>query len=333
MRKFVMFALLAIREGFTGSFGPVFTASLEKPVGFAWYDLEHFEAEVEGSPDVRPMIRSELNFPLDPFRLVVGMSSSRGADSAGRGGLRTGVQAWSAVGPAFFRMRDEDWTGARSDGDAGQSSQVLVKVSDTYSRSETFQFGGSFHRELGGFRFLGIPWAAGIGLGGSYYAYEVFGFEGKQRDSDGDWMQVEYPGSIKVLTYRTWAVRSVIGLRPRDRLLGWEWESWIHPLLHTRAFDDHILRMKDIEMECWGAGAVLEASLPTGRRLGPGGQVPRFAPYLRAEMERTWGNMTQTYYADSPDSPEDETGRSLGGINTSVGHWLVAAGLRLNLGP
>ncbi len=59
-------------------------------------------------------------------------------------------------------------------------------------------------------------------------------------------------------------------------------------------------------------------------------QVPSMVPYLRMEMDRAWGNMKQTYYADSQDTPDDETGQSVKGIRTTVSHWLVSAGFRYN---
>lgn len=308
-----------------------FFLSVEKPVGFAWYDLEHSGPDTTVNDiTTRPMIRSELNFPLDPFRIVLGLASwrSAGGDSLAR--LRTGVHFWSSISPAFFRMRDEDWVGVNASG-AVTRSQALVKFSDTYSSVESYLMGGGVRREFAVLRVLGAPAVIGLGLEGSRFSFEVFGLEGRQRDPENPgWVEVALPGSLKVGTYMTYTLRTSVDLRLRDPLLGLRWESRLHPLSFSHSFDDHILRKKHIEMDCWGAGGALEASLPLGSR-SPS-RASSLAPYLRMELDRSWGNMMQTYYADSPDTPEDETGRSTKGLRTTVNHWLISAGFRYGLG-
>lgn len=311
--------------------GVRFSVSVEKPVGFAWYDLEAFgtwdenvEEDVSG---FRPMVRSELNYPLDPFRVDLGLSAFRPGGNAGGAGLKTELRVWSSAGPAWMRMRDEDWVGASEEGKVSRSD-ALVKFSDTYSDAKTWQLGGWIHRELGVVRILGAPVAAGLGVGATYLDYRIFGAEGKQLDEGGNWVSVGLPSDLKVLTYASFTARLLAGFRLLEPVLGLRWEGRLHPLTYTRSLDDHILRMKEIGMETWGVGGAIEASLPLARA----GKPPRLAPYLRAELDRSWGKMTQTYYADSGDTPEDETGTSHKGIRTTVNHWLLAAGIRLDFG-
>lgn len=296
--------------------------SAEKPFGFAWYDLEHFgpDTTFEGSK-VRPMIRSELNFPLDPVRLNLGLESWREGRGPGTG-LRTEVHAWASVGPAWFRMRDEDWMGASANRNA-TSSSALFKISDTRSKAEGRLFGGGFNRELGELGLFGIRWALGLGLDGSLYRYSILGYEGRQRSGDGEnpWVEVSHTEDEEVLTYKTFSARAPVSIRSLSPLLGLGWEARLHPL-YSRSEDDHVLRMKRVTMDCFGIGGALEASRP----IGP------LAPWVRMEMDQAWGKMKQTYYADSPDSPEDETGTSMRGISTSTGQWLISAGLRASFG-
>ena len=332
MRRAVIAVILCFlaKDAASGE-GVRFSISAEKPLGFAWYDLEGFgpKETVEGT-EARPMIRSELNYPLDPFRLDLGLSAYRLGGGDGRTGLRTELRLWTSAGPAWMRMRDEDWLGVSAENNTSRSN-ALMKFSDTYSDAETWQLGGWFHRELAVITLLGTPVAAGLGAGATYLDYRIFGAEGKQLDENGEWVRVELPASLKVLTYATFSARAIAGFRVLEPILGLRWEGRLHPLTYSRSLDDHILRKKEIEMETWGVGGVVEAFLPLGGRAGASGRM-RMSPYLRAELDRSWGKMVQTYYADSDDTPDDETGTSHKGIGTTVNHWLVAAGMRLEFG-
>jgi hypothetical protein len=293
---------------------------VEKPFGYAWYDLESNVPDSAYTGPGRPMIRSQLDFPMDPFRLALGWSRAGEGGSGDIAVLGASAQAWISLGPGFFRMRDEDWAGSHSTGGSGGTS-VLEKFSDTYSRVEALLFGGEAAREVASFAFLAEPFAFGVGAGGSRYAYEVFGLEGRQLSGAGpSWVSVTAPDDLKVATYRTWTLRSFLSVRTRERLLGMEWKARLQPIAYSASVDDHILRKKRIEMSCWGTGGSLEA----GRR--PAGSY--WMPYARFELERSWGRMEQTYYADSPDTPENETGRSYSGIRTSVNAWLISLGIR-----
>lgn len=312
--------------------GPEFSFSLEKPIGFAWYDLEAYGTDPgQTAGSAKPMIRSELNFPLDPFRLALGIASTRPAGEGGTDGYLTELRLWSAVSPAFFRMRDEDWYGASTTSTVN-SSRTLIKFSDTRSRVQTWQMGGELIREGWDIRLLGSPIALGMGMGGSFYYFEVFGLDGKQLGSDGNggWVDMDLSDSKRVGTYMNFRTHASMGIRLRNPILGLHWNARLHPLGYSHSLDDHILRKKTIRMDCWGTGGALEAS-----RMINGGSRSRLsplAPFLRFEMDKAWGKMTQTYYADSPDGPEDETGRTEKGIRTSVNHWLVSVGFRWGMG-
>lgn len=329
MRRAVI-AVMLVNLAYDAAFGEGarFSVAVEKPLGFAWYDLEAFgpREDMDGT-EARPMVRSELNYPLDPFRLDLGLSAFRPGDGEAREGLRTELRIWTSAGPAWMRMRDEDWLGISAERNTNRSD-ALVKFSDTYSKAETWQLGGWVHRELGVIRILGTPVAAGLGAGATYLDYRIYGAKGKQLDENADWVYVELPTDLKVLTYVSFTARALAGFRVLEPILGLRWEGRLHPLTYTRSLDDHILRMKEIGMETWGVGGALEASLP----LGGAGKPSRLAPFLRAELDRSWGEMIQTYYADSGDTPEDETGMSQKGISTTVNHWLVAAGIRFDFG-
>jgi hypothetical protein len=327
-RSVIAVTLTGLAHGAALGEGVRFSVAVEKPVGFAWYDLEAFgpKEEFDGA-DARSMIRSELNYPLDPFRLDLGLSGFRPGGGDAREGLKTELRLWSSAGPAWMRMRDEDWLGASAENNTTRSD-ALLKFSDTYSEAETWQLGGWFHRELGVLRILGTPVAAGLGAGATYLDYRIFGLEGRQLDENGNWMKVELPADLKVLTYVAFTARALAGFRVLEPILGLRWEGRLHPLTYTRSLDDHILRHKEIGMETWGVGGALEASLP----LGGAGRPSRMSPFLRAELDRSWGEMIQTYYADSEDTPDDETGTSQKGISTTVNHWLVAAGIRFDFG-
>jgi hypothetical protein len=298
--------------------GFYFTA--EKPFGYSWYDLETTVPDSGLAGPGRATIRSRLDFPLDPFRFALGWS---GAGEIGNGNadvLGASAEAWASLGPGFFRMRDQDWAGENNSGNGG-SATILMKISDTYSTAEAILFGGEAACEPASFTFLGEPFAFGLGAGGSRYAYRIYGLEGNQLSGqENGWTPVSAPDDLLVGTYATWTLRSLLSLRTRERLLGLEWKARFVPLSYSGSVDDHVLRKKRIEMDCLGTGGSLEA----GRR--PAGS--HWMPYARIELERAWGRMKQTYYADSPDTPQDETGQSLSGIHTTVNTWAVTIGVR-----
>lgn len=311
---------------------PIFSLTLEKPWGSTSYDLEHTGPDTNAAGVIgSAKIRSELNFPVDPFRIAMGFSSYRSENADSLTYLRTDIGFWCAVSPSFSKMRDEDWAGSEAS-DAPSNSISLIKISDTYSSVHSLLLGGGLHRELMEIHPFREPLLLGIGLEGRFIAYELFGLSGRQVRPDGSgWDNVEIPGSEKIGSYHTYSLQSSLDFRTGKKLLGLDWEARIHPLLFVHSDDDHMLRKKEITMDCWGAGAAVEASLPLADWSREPAPVARWVPFLRAELERTWGSMRQTYYADSPDTPEDETGRSISGIATTVDLWLVGAGLHFNL--
>ncbi|GEM_PF-3253753 len=337
LRLFVLAFLFALPL-FGKTPGPVLTVTLEKPFGYSWYDLQNSgpDTTINGAK-VAPAIRSELNFPLDPFRLAIGFASFRQGGQGGQEGadtnrfLRTRLELWGAVSPAFSKMRDEDWVGSEASGNLS-SSQAFIKISDTYSTVKSLLLGGGIDREFTEIHVLREPLAFGIGLGGTLFTYDIYGFSGRQLRSDNPptWTHVDTSSSLQVGSYATYNLQSAIHFRTEESILGLHWETRIQPLIFAHSDDDHMIRKKKITMDCWGTGGAIEASLPLRQGDGEPAQVARVVPYLRTELDRTWGRMKQTYYADSPDTPADETGQSISGIKTTVNFWLIAVGIHLN---
>jgi hypothetical protein len=321
-RPFVTFLLAALitvlvlpkRSSATG-----FYLAAEKPFGFSWYDLESEAPDSASTGSVRSLIRSQLDFPMDPFRLALGWTGANGSGTGDADALAASVEAWISVGPSFFKMRDQDWVGA-SASSGTSSSTVLVKISDTYSRAESFLFGGEAGSEVTSWSLFGEPFALGLGAGGARYAYKIYGLDGKHiSDTDGGWESSSLPDDLLVGTYATWSLHGVVSLRSQARMLGLDWKARLLPS-YNESIDDHKVRKKTIEMTTWGAGGSLEAG-----RLSAGAN---WMPYARFEMDRTWGRMRQTFYGDDPGTPENETGLSFGGIRTTVNAWSVTAGMR-----
>jgi hypothetical protein len=334
MLRFLMIPVLALGAVSGEPPRAVFSVTLEKPFGQFWYDLEHFgEDTVVDGETFKPMIRSELNFPLDPIRVYLGLASFRSMEGGRPGHLQTHMKLWGAVSPAFSKMRDEDWVGTDRSQNLSKS-QSLLKFSDTYSSVNSIQLGGEIGRELGEMHFFRERTAVGIGLGGTFLDYDILGLTGRQLALDGDashWVDVEISDSKKVMTYLNYTLQSSLSLRLQQPVFGLGWVARLNPLIFSHSLDDHILRKKEITMDCWGGGGTLEASWPLKYGHRTGSPVSRLVPYLRMEFNRTWGEMTQTYYADSPDTPLDETGQSVHGIKTTMSHWLLAAGVHFNL--
>ena len=330
----LVFSVLFLSQWIVGDPVRAFSVSLEKPIGNSWYDLEHTAPDTASDGQVySALIRSELNFPIDPLRIALAFSSFRKMDEESPIRLRTDFGIWCAVSPAFTKMRDEDWIGSNKSGTVSKS-QVLLKFSDTYSSFNSFMGGSEMNKEMTKIHFLREPFLVGIGVGGSFGVYEVFGLDGKQLQGDGSsgWEHIELPNSLKVLTYFTFTLQSSLNLRAVESILGLQWEARLHPLIYSHSRDDHILRSKEIIMNCWGTGGALEASLPLKYWNESSSPISRLIPYMRTELNRTWGKMTQTYYANSSDTPEDETGQSQKGIRTSVNLWLIAIGMHINFG-
>jgi hypothetical protein len=315
MPRFRSFAFAACLAAPVAPRAAWLSLAVEKPFGYAWYDLEHTGPDSAVSGPGRPLIRSRLDFPLDPFRVAAGVNGERrGRDGSAR---RDAAEAWVSAGPAFFRMRDQDWAGIRNG-----SATSLLKFSDTYSRAETFQCGGRVSAEIATLGVLAVPFAVGIGAGGGWYYYKLFGLDGRQRNPEANgWTDFSLPDGLRVGTYGTWSAHALATARSLEPLLGLEWELRLEPLIYSGSEDDHILRKKTITMRCLGTGGSLQA----------GHAIGRWTPYARFGLEKSWGRMRQTYYADSPDSPEDETGTTFGGIRTTVNAWLLACGLRWDL--
>ena len=303
-----------------GSAAAGFYLAAEKPFGYSWYDLESNVPDSANTGSGQSLIRSRLDFPLDPFRLALGWTGANGSGTEGADALTASAEAWVSIGPGFFSMRDQDWAGVSSSSGAS-SSTILLKFSDTYSQATSFLFGGEAGNELSSWSVFGEPFAIGVGAGGARYAYKIYGFHGKQLSLQGDrWIAISKSADTLVGTYATWSFHGLLSLRSQARMLGLDWKARLLPLSYSKSVDDHILRSKRIEMTTWGTGGSLEAG-----RLSAGAH---WMPYALFELERSWGRMRQTYYADSPDTPQNETGVSFGGIHTTVNAWLITLGVR-----
>ncbi len=338
MIKLSAFGMSLTLTALGASAGFVPTVTVEKPFGYAWYNLEHHGSDttVNGTT-VTPTVRSELNFPVDPVRISVGLAWYRpmaSVDTMPAVSLRSDVKFWCGVTPSFMEMRDEDWVGAGAS-DKVATSQALIKISDTYSTVKTLMAGGEMSRELTVIHVLREPLALGIGLGAEASYYEIYGLKGRQIQFDGTLRNIdpEIPTSTEVGTFFTESFRSCLNFRSLETILGLAWNFQVQPLLYSHSHDDHLVRKKDIIMDSWGVGGNVETTLAMkGWNARP---VPTsiFLPYLRLEMNRMWGNMRQTYYADSPDTPDNETGQSLRGISSTVNLWAIAGGVHVSFNP
>ncbi len=331
----ILLLLLMVNSIYGATKSTLFSFTMEKPFGSTWYDLEYTGKDtttIDGT--VKPMIRSALTFPQDHVRINLGLISWRQMEQDSLVYLYTKLKLWSGIGPAWTKMRDEDWVGINTSSGTSKST-ALLKFSDTYSEIESFLFGGELNREFKQIHFLRKPFILGFGIEGSFFSCDIFGLSGKQLYTDSitdvtEWRHFTIPDNIKVGTYRTYDIQTSINFRSQERIFGLFWENQFHPLIFASSLDDHILRSKHIEMNTWGLGNSLEASLPL--KLGPktNSPVACFIPFIRGEFSKTWGKQTQTYYANSTDTPEDETGTSFGGISTTVNHWLISLGIHIN---
>lgn len=295
-----------------------FSFGAEKPFGSTDYDFGI--AFTQGDPSAEPVrIRSRLEFPLDPLRLGAGIAV---APASGRGDpdrWRWLAGAWTSIGPAFSHMRDRDWASPNAFGQASRS-QNLALVSDTRSRTSTWQWGGETVFEFPAFSVFGIPFVPGMGGGGWRADYDLYGYTGKQFDPDSGWSPISGPSDLRVAAYTVWSLYPLASLRPAGPWLGLDWAIRLRPAAYVRTTDDHLLRKKRILIEGWGSGGALEGA----RRIGKSPWVP----YARFAYERIRGKMRQTYYADSPDTPADETGESIGGLSATITAWEWGLGLR-----
>jgi hypothetical protein len=142
------------------------------------------------------------------------------------------------------------------------------------------------------------------------------------------WVPVSLPPNLEVGTYDPLSLRLETVLRPADRMLGLLWQVNLAPLVFGWATDNHLLRKKEMRIKSKGAAGRLEAAYPFKPPVwNLASQV-----FVRGNYEMTWGSMSQRYYANSPDTPEDETGAKVSGIRTDLNYWNMELGLKLTFG-
>jgi len=190
-------------------------------------------------------------------------------------------------------------------------STAEANINELYA---SFQIGKTLPYDITGAILLGYRYLR--------FAYDIYGVKG--------WQQPEYGGEVytfdtlqntNVLDYRVSYHLPFLGLNLK---IGMTENSWLNGnliwYLKSKANDedDHILRKKSSTSQCdgsgWGAavnGKINLVKLASDRIIFAG------AGYEFMKIS-TAGIQTQTYYADSPDFPENETGLTYTDIDNEI---------------
>ncbi len=270
-------------------------------------DFELSLEQVSGSRDAR--VRSLLEWPVNFWLAGIEAGTSfKAARSSDRWLLEGRLD--TNLGDAYGKMEDSDWISSRSE----NLRETLF--AHTKSNTDSFALLGELTVGYRFARLLEHLWVDLLtGSRQELYSMTALGAKGEYLN-DGAFERVEISEEIEAADYRVVHILPFVGSRlvvqPAEffRMLV---SARLHALL-SFSHDDHLLRKKDAFGRAHGAGlSVLvapELTVVGPLSLGLSSEVF----YLRSVT----GVLKQEFYADDPETPQNELNGSVPNSNFAV---------------